>query len=146
MKEYGIPFLVMTVLKDIKAVELYKKYRQFLPEEDKEKTCPEPPDGAAERVKATKNHNEVAVGKLPARASNKTKQPTAKQPTKANKDHKDPNQPKRPATAYILFFKAKHHTFKAANPHATFGKVSKLCGEAFKILHDSELVIYTAQK
>jgi hypothetical protein len=72
--------------------------------------------------------------------------PTAKQPTKTNKYTKDPTQPKSPATEYILCFKAKHHTFKAANPHATFGKVSKLCGEDFKLLPDSERAIYTAQK
>jgi hypothetical protein len=146
MKEYGIPCLVPPGLKDIKAVELYTKYRQFLPEEDKYETCLEPPDSASKRVKATKKRKEVAVGKRPARALQKTKNMTAKQPTKANKDPKDPTQPNRPATAYIFFCKAKHHTSKAENPDMTFRKVSKLCGEVFKPLPDSEHVIYTSQK
>jgi hypothetical protein len=62
MKEYGIPCLVPLGIKDIKAVELYTKYRQFLPEEEKDKTCPEPSDGAAKRVKATKKRKKVEVG------------------------------------------------------------------------------------
>jgi hypothetical protein len=103
MKGYGIPCLVPPGLKDIKAVELYTKYCQLLPEEDKDETCREQPDGASERVKATKKRKEVAVGNRPTRASQKTKKPMAKQSTKANKDPKETTQPMRPATAYIFF-------------------------------------------
>jgi hypothetical protein len=146
MKEYGIPCLLPPGIKDIKAVKLYTKYRQLLLEEDKDETFPMPPDGAAEHFKDTKKRKEVAVDNRPARALRKIKKPTAKQPTKANKNPKDPTHTKRPATAYIFFCKAKDHTFKAEKSHVTFGKVSKLCGEAFKILPNSERVIYTAQK
>ena len=42
-------------LRDIKAVELYTKWRPIIPPEAQHITCPKPPDVVMERVKTKKN-------------------------------------------------------------------------------------------
>ncbi|KXS19850.1 high mobility group box, partial [Gonapodya prolifera JEL478] len=51
---------------------------------------------------------------------------------------KDPDAPKRPLTAYMLFAQEKRPEVKAANPDATFGEMGKLIGAEWKKLDDSE--------
>ncbi|KAI9032465.1 high mobility group box domain-containing protein [Hyaloraphidium curvatum] len=60
------------------------------------------------------------------------------------KADKDPNAPKKPASAYMLFSSAKRAEVKAENPDAGFGEIGKLLGAAWKDVSDAEKKKYEA--
>eukprot|EP00699_Malawimonas_sp_californiana_P001385 EC715450.1.p1 GENE.EC715450.1~~EC715450.1.p1 ORF type:complete len:160 (+),score=48.31 EC715450.1:14-493(+) len=51
--------------------------------------------------------------------------------TKAKRAKKDPDAPKKPQTAFILFSNAHRDEVKSKNPSASFGETGKLLGEAW---------------
>ncbi|CAL5210229.1 unnamed protein product [Lathyrus oleraceus] len=85
----------------------------------------------------------AAEAKKPERKKPSTKEPVAKR-AKGGKDKKekkvkDPNMPKRPATAFFVFMDDFRKTFKEANPDSKDVKrVAKEGGEKWKSLTDEE--------
>merc|ERR1712065_102831 len=62
----------------------------------------------------------------------------AKKGGKKKKKKKDPNAPKGPVTAFLLFNKEVRASVKEENPEATFAEIGKKIGEKWKSLTDSE--------
>ncbi|WCJ38972.1 high-mobility group box 6 [Euphorbia peplus] len=63
---------------------------------------------------------------------------------KAKRSKKDPNKPKRPATAFFIFMDDFRKTFKEANPGSKDVKrVAKEAGEKWKSMSDEEKKEYT---
>ncbi|KAH9296826.1 hypothetical protein KI387_028508 [Taxus chinensis] len=70
-----------------------------------------------------------------------------KKPTRAEaKAKKDPNQPKRPQTAFFVFLEEFRKTFKAENPNVKgVTAVGKACGEKWKAMSEKEKAPYVAK-
>jgi len=60
------------------------------------------------------------------------------------KKAKDPDAPKRPASAYILFSNAKRAEVVAANPTAKLPEISKILGGMWKGLTPEQQASYKA--
>lgn len=60
------------------------------------------------------------------------------------KKAKDPDAPKRPASAYILFSNAKRAEVVAANPTAKLPEISKTLGGMWKALTPEQQASYKA--
>merc|ERR1719473_1872715 len=58
---------------------------------------------------------------------------------------KDPNAPKRPGTAYILFCNDKRAQAKKDNPDASMTDLSKILGQIWKAAPESEKNVFKAQ-
>lgn len=63
---------------------------------------------------------------------------------KKEKKAKDPDAPKRPASAYIRFSVAKRPEVVAANPTAKLGDVAKILGTMWKALSTDEQATWKA--
>jgi len=63
---------------------------------------------------------------------------------KKEKKAKDPDAPKRPASAYIRFSVAKRPEVVAANPTAKLGDIAKLLGAMWKALSADEQATWKA--
>ena len=61
-----------------------------------------------------------------------------KESTKAPKKKKDPNAPKKGATAYTIFCNERRAELKEENPDATFSEMSKLLGAEWKAMSDED--------
>lgn len=57
-------------------------------------------------------------------------------PAKKVKSKKDPNAPKKPSTAFILFSSEQRSLIKEQNPEITFAELSKKLGESWKSVDD----------
>jgi hypothetical protein len=57
---------------------------------------------------------------------------------KAPKKIKDPNAPKRPPSAYIIYQNAVRDEVKAANPDAAYGDILKVISEKWKQISPEE--------
>ncbi|KAH0868737.1 hypothetical protein HID58_075759 [Brassica napus] len=70
-----------------------------------------------------------------------------KKPTKASKAAaKDPNKPKRPASAFFVFMEDFRQTYKKEHPsNKSVAAVGKAGGEKWKSLSDSEKAPYVAK-
>ncbi|KAJ4889569.1 High mobility group B protein 3 [Raphanus sativus] len=72
-----------------------------------------------------------------------------KKPTKASKGAaagKDPNKPKRPASAFFVFMEDFRQTYKKEHPNnKSVAAVGKAGGEKWKSLSDSEKAPYVAK-
>jgi len=62
--------------------------------------------------------------------------------TKKGKKKKDPNAPKRPTTAYMLFNSIKRAEIKKENPDASFGDLARLVSAAYKELSEDDKAIW----
>jgi hypothetical protein len=62
------------------------------------------------------------------------------------KKARDPNQPKRPQSAYFLWMNENRPTIKAANPEASIGELGKIMGKAWGALTDAEKEPYKEQQ
>uniref|UniRef100_A0A8C6S7V0 TOX high mobility group box family member 4 b n=1 Tax=Neogobius melanostomus TaxID=47308 RepID=A0A8C6S7V0_9GOBI len=58
------------------------------------------------------------------------------------KPPKDPNKPKKPVSAYALFFKDTQAAIKGQNPNATFGEVSKIVASMWDSLGEEQKQVY----
>jgi len=81
-----------------------------------------------------------AVAASPKKGSAK-KSPTK---TKKAKKEKDPNRPKRPMSAFVLFGQDNRERIKKENPAATFGEVGKLLGAEWAKASDAQKKKYIA--
>lgn len=54
------------------------------------------------------------------------------------KAEKDPNKPKRPQSSYMLWLADKRETFKEENPGASITDITKIAGEQWKKITESE--------
>jgi hypothetical protein len=70
---------------------------------------------------------------------------TKRTPKRLLKKKKDPNAPKRPMSAYLLFCLAKRGAYREAHPEARIIEVSKALAEMWKGLPDSAKAIYQEQ-
>mmetsp|Transcript_2189 Transcript_2189/g.3377 ORF Transcript_2189/g.3377 Transcript_2189/m.3377 type:complete len:181 (+) Transcript_2189:64-606(+) len=70
-------------------------------------------------------------------------------PKRSNHDHvkpkKDKNAPKHARTAYMFFMEENRNDFRAANPDASFGTLSRLIADKWKIMTPEEKAPYEAQ-
>ena len=57
---------------------------------------------------------------------------------KKKKDDRDPNKPKRPQTAYFLWFMSERENIKTANPGFSVVDITKKAGELWKGLTPEE--------
>lgn len=58
--------------------------------------------------------------------------------TAAAKPKKDPNAPKRPLSAYMLFSQDKRAEVKEEKPDVTFGEIGKILGAKWKEADEAE--------
>lgn len=65
--------------------------------------------------------------------------PTAK----SKKSKKDPNAPKKPLSAFMIFSGENRAKILEANPGTSFGDTGRLLGEAWKKLNDSQRSVFT---
>ncbi|KAJ1344690.1 hypothetical protein BSLG_000213 [Batrachochytrium salamandrivorans] len=59
------------------------------------------------------------------------------------KARKDPDAPKRPLSAFMIFSKENRPRIREENPEASFGELGKLLGAAWRELNDKDKLIYT---
>lgn len=64
--------------------------------------------------------------------------PKKEKAAKAPKKIKDPNAPKRPPSAYIIYQNAVRDEVKAANPEASYGDILKVISEKWKQISPEE--------
>jgi hypothetical protein len=64
--------------------------------------------------------------------------PKKEKAAKAPKKIKDPNAPKRPPSAYLLYQNAVREEVKAAHPEASYGEILKLISEKWKQISPDE--------
>lgn len=65
---------------------------------------------------------------------------------KSNKKRKkDPNEPKRPLNAYMLFSQANRDEIKEENPTASIGEIAKILGQEWKELSPEDKEPYASQ-
>ncbi|XP_043709442.1 HMG1/2-like protein [Telopea speciosissima] len=70
----------------------------------------------------------------------------SKKPTKKDKSAKDPNKPKRPASAFFVFMEEFRKTFKEKHPNnKSVSVVGKAGGDKWKSLSDAEKAPYVAK-
>lgn len=60
---------------------------------------------------------------------------------KKKKSKKDPNAPKRPQSAYFLWFNANREELKKDNPDISITDLSKKAGELWKQLEDKTVCV-----
>ncbi|KAJ3162682.1 Non-histone chromosomal protein 6 [Geranomyces michiganensis] len=65
---------------------------------------------------------------------------------KKTKAKKDPNAPKKPLSAFMIFSQENRARIKDENPEATFGQIGKLLGAAWKDLNDEDRATYTSKQ
>ncbi|KAK3232010.1 hypothetical protein Dsin_003891 [Dipteronia sinensis] len=74
------------------------------------------------------------------------KKPTKAPAKKAGKAAKDPNKPKRPASAFFVFMEEFRETYKKEHPkNKSVAAVGKAGGERWKSLSESEKAPYVAK-
>jgi len=61
---------------------------------------------------------------------------------KPKKEKKDPNAPKRPCSAFILYSNATRSNVKTVNPNASFGEIAQILSKHFKALSSDERVMW----
>ncbi|KAG0005588.1 Non-histone chromosomal protein 6 [Modicella reniformis] len=61
------------------------------------------------------------------------------------KAKKDPNAPKNPMSAYLLFCEEWREKVKAANPDSSFGELGRILGEKWRAYTDDEKSPYIAK-
>mmetsp|Transcript_28984 Transcript_28984/g.40727 ORF Transcript_28984/g.40727 Transcript_28984/m.40727 type:complete len:615 (-) Transcript_28984:302-2146(-) len=91
--------------------------------------------GEKPEEEAAKIQTDVPVEKPPpAKKSKTTKDDSKSAAPSKGKNIKDPNAPKKPPSAYILYSKSIREEVKTANPEAKFTDMSKLTGDKWKQL------------
>lgn len=65
---------------------------------------------------------------------------------KKKKSKKDPNAPKRPQSAYFLWFNANREELKKDNPDISITDLSKKAGEVWKQLEDTDKTVSVCVK
>lgn len=74
------------------------------------------------------------------KSAKKTKKKSS--PTKGRKiPKKDPNEPKRPLSSFMLFSQKHRDEIKAKNPDVSFGQVGKLLGQSWKDISPEEKAV-----
>ncbi|KAF8927279.1 high mobility group box domain-containing protein [Dissophora ornata] len=58
---------------------------------------------------------------------------------------KDPNAPKNPMSAYLLFCEEWREKVKAQNPDSSFGELGRLLGEQWRAYSDDQKAPYIAK-
>ncbi|KAF9348803.1 Non-histone chromosomal protein 6 [Mortierella sp. AD094] len=61
------------------------------------------------------------------------------------KAKKDPNAPKNPMSAYLLFCEEWREKVKAQNPDSSFGELGRLLGEQWRAYTDDQKAPYIAK-
>ncbi|KAF9123709.1 Non-histone chromosomal protein 6 [Mortierella sp. 14UC] len=61
------------------------------------------------------------------------------------KAKKDPNAPKNPMSAYLLFCEEWREKVKAQNPNSSFGELGRLLGEQWRAYTDDKKAPYIAK-
>ncbi|XP_058180595.1 HMG1/2-like protein [Rhododendron vialii] len=71
---------------------------------------------------------------------------TAKQPAKKGKEAKDPNKPKRPASAFFVFMEDFRKQFKEKHPNnKSVATVGKAGGDKWKMMSTADKAPYVAK-
>ncbi|XWS14364.1 hypothetical protein CRYUN_Cryun35bG0003000 [Craigia yunnanensis] len=74
------------------------------------------------------------------------KKPTTKGGTKSGKEAKDPNKPKRPASAFFVFMEDFREQYKKDHPkNKSVAAVGKAAGDKWKSLSEAEKKPYVAK-
>ncbi|KAK3830482.1 MAG: HMG box protein [Linnemannia elongata] len=64
---------------------------------------------------------------------------------KKKRAKKDPNAPKNPLSAYLLFCNDHRDSVKAKNPDASFGEIGRKLGDMWRGYSDSQKAPYNAK-
>lgn len=59
------------------------------------------------------------------------------------KAKKNPDEPKRGMSAFMIFSKESRNSIKTDNPEATFGEIGSLVGQAWKALNEEQKLVFT---
>ncbi|KAI3921966.1 hypothetical protein MKX01_005655, partial [Papaver californicum] len=98
--------------------------------------------GAKSKTGTTKKSDNKLAVKRKALASERA----GKKPAKKEKPTKDPNKPKRPASAFFVFMEEFRQTFKKEHPNnKSVSVVGKAGGDKWKSLSDAEKAPYVAK-
>ncbi|MCL7026416.1 hypothetical protein MKW94_029464 [Papaver nudicaule] len=98
--------------------------------------------GAKSKTSTTKKSDPKLAVKRKAPASERA----GKKPAKKEKPTKDPNKPKRPASAFFVFMEEFRQTFKKEHPNnKSVAVVGKAGGDKWKSLSDAEKAPYAAK-
>ncbi|KAI8818951.1 putative nonhistone protein 6 [Fimicolochytrium jonesii] len=62
--------------------------------------------------------------------------------SRKTKAKKDPNAPKKPLSAFMIFSQENRPRIKEENPDATFGDLGKLLGAAWKEINPKDKALY----
>jgi hypothetical protein len=57
------------------------------------------------------------------------------------KKEKDPNAPKKPLSAFMIFSSENRSRIKEENPDATFGEMGKLLGQKWKEMSEEDKTV-----
>ncbi|XP_020530072.1 HMG1/2-like protein isoform X2 [Amborella trichopoda] len=94
----------------------------------------------AEVVKSSRKSDDKVAGKR------KPATERASKPAKKGKPEKDPNKPKRPASAFFVFMEEFRKTFKEKHPNnKSVAAVGKAGGDKWKSLSEAEKAPYVAK-
>ncbi|KAJ3260980.1 Non-histone chromosomal protein 6 [Boothiomyces macroporosus] len=79
---------------------------------------------------------------MPKDTSKAPKSPTEEgKKKKGTKAKKDPDAPKKPLSAFMIYSKENRQRIKEENPSATFGEMGKLIGNAWKELGEDDKAV-----
>ncbi|KAG0283358.1 Non-histone chromosomal protein 6 [Linnemannia gamsii] len=84
------------------------------------------------------------VVKKETKVSKRAKNEEVKQ-KKKKRAKKDPNAPKNPLSAYLLFCNDHRDDVKAKNPDASFGAIGRLLGDMWRGYSESQKAPYNAK-
>ncbi|XP_043712004.1 HMG1/2-like protein [Telopea speciosissima] len=97
--------------------------------------------GAKPKAETRKADNKLSVKRKPAGGDR-----AGKKPAKKEKAVKDPNKPKRPASAFFVFMEEFRKQFKEKHPNnKSVSVVGKAGGDKWKSLSDAEKAPYVAK-
>ncbi|KAL1820293.1 hypothetical protein DCAR_0416622 [Daucus carota subsp. sativus] len=96
--------------------------------------------GGRSKEEAKKPESRLAVNKRSAAAA------VSKKPAKKTKPDKDPNKPKRPASAFFVFMEDFRKTYKEKHPNnKSVAVVGKAGGDKWKSMSEADKAPYVAK-
>jgi len=94
------------------------------------------------RVQAQSRENANKGRKIRGEYKQTTSQPTTAKPTQKRRK-KDPNEPKKPPTAFFLFMKSNREGIRIENPEAKVTDIAKIAGEIWRNMDRDQRGEYT---
>uniref|UniRef100_A0A0D6QZ65 HMG box domain-containing protein n=1 Tax=Araucaria cunninghamii TaxID=56994 RepID=A0A0D6QZ65_ARACU len=102
--------------------------------------------GGKSKAEASSALKKVEDKKIGKRKTSAKDEKASKKPEKKGKGAKDPNKPKRPASAFFVFMEEFRKSYKEKNPNVkSVAVIGKAGGEKWKSMSESEKAPYVAK-